>query len=118
MQETNMGEHSAEILQVVSEIRELVRLMAEPAIAERDRKLRAELRRIVGSSEANSGAVILMDGTRSQKEIHEATGINRGNLSTLVKRLGDVGLVKGDSKQPQLVISIPANFFDPGTQNG
>ena len=41
-----MAEHSAEILKVVSEIptiRELIRLMAEPAIAERDRKLRSEL---------------------------------------------------------------------------
>jgi hypothetical protein len=45
-----MPEHSDELLAAVRELRDLVRLLAEPAIAERDKKLRAELRRLVGKS--------------------------------------------------------------------
>lgn len=103
-----------EILRIVSEIRDLLRLMAEPAIAERDRKLREELRKIVGKSAPNAKAIFLMDGNHSQKLIHGETGMNKGNLSTLVTRLGKANLLSASSKEPQLAISIPDNFFDRG----
>ncbi len=41
-------------------------------------------------------------------------GINQGDLSRLVKKLKTAELLTGDSKQPQLTISIPPNFFDQG----
>ena len=41
-----MADIDTELLNAIYEIRDLIRLMAEPAIAERDKKLRAELRRL------------------------------------------------------------------------
>jgi len=107
-----MSDHSEQILSTVNEIRDLIRVMAEPAIAERDRKLRTELRRIVGRSAAAGKAVLLMDGTRSQRQIHRETGLNEGNLSTLVKKLNRSKLVADAGKQPRVIIPIPPNFFD------
>ena len=102
----------AELLSAVREIRDLVRLLAEPAIAERDRKARGELRRIVGNSVAKKKAVLLMDGSRPQRAIHREAGINEGHLSTLVKQLNSANLLSGDRKEPKLSISITANFFE------
>ena len=103
---------STQLLAAVEEIRELVRLMAEPAIAERDAKRRAELKKIVGSSARKAQAVLQMDGTRAQKEIQRETGIDPGDLSKLVKRLKESDLISGDGKQPQLAITVPTNFFE------
>jgi len=108
---------SDELLAAVQEIRDLVRLMAEPAIAERDQKLRTELKKIVGKSSAKSKSVHLMDGTRSQADIRRTTSINQGHLSTLVKKLGASSLLDGDGKKPKLAISIPANFFEGEDKN-
>lgn len=103
---------SAELLSAVNEIRELLRLMAEPAIAERDQKLRTELKGIVGSSAPKARAVLLMTGALTQSEIQRETGINKGNLSTLVKQLKENNLLSGDPKNPKIAISIPSNFFE------
>jgi len=108
----NSGE-SSEILAVVNEIRDLLRLMAEPAIAERDRKLRDELRNIVGKSSSKARVVMLMDGTRTKVAIHRETGFHQGNLTTLVQQLQKVKLLdSGNGKTPKLAIAIPANFFE------
>jgi hypothetical protein len=107
-----MDEISKELLSAIYEIRDLVRLMAEPAIAERDRKPRADLRRIVGRSDRVAKSVLRMDGTRTQRDIHNEVGINEGQLSTIVKQLKDNQLLSADGKQPKLAISIPANFFE------
>jgi hypothetical protein len=107
-----MDEISKEMLNAIREIRDLVRLLAEPAIAERDRKLRAELRRIVGRSDRAAKSVLRMDGTRTQRDIHKEVGINEGQLSAIVKQLKDSQLLAADGKQPKLAISIPANFFE------
>jgi hypothetical protein len=109
-----MGEQSFDLLSAVREIRDLLRLMAEPAIAERDRTLRNELRRIVGKSVPKAKAAQLMDGNRTQTAIHQETGIHRGDLSTLVKQLDQRKLLSDDKKQPKLLISIPSNFFESG----
>lgn len=103
---------SAELLAAVEEIRELVRLMAEPAIAERDAKRRTELKRIVGSSLQKGQAVLQMNGTHERKDIQRDTGISKGNLSTLLKLLKESDLISGDGKQPKLAISVPPNFFE------
>jgi hypothetical protein len=50
--------------------------MAEPAIAEHDKKARIELRRLVGSSAKKAKAVFLMDGSRIQSVIQKETSIN------------------------------------------
>ncbi|MEA3208878.1 MAG: hypothetical protein QOE70_1935 [Chthoniobacter sp.] len=100
------------LLTAICEIRDLVRLIAEPQIAARDQKLRDELTRIVGIGEAKRKAVLTMDGSSTQMEIHKQTGVNAGNLSTLIKQLGNAGLLSGDPKKPKLAISIPGNFFE------
>jgi hypothetical protein len=112
-----MDEHSAELLSVVCEIRDFIRLMAEPAIAERDQKLRDELRRIIGKSPTKAKAVLLMDGSRLQSAIQRESGMNQGNLSRLVKELSDGNLLSSEGKEPKLAISIPANFFENGATN-
>lgn len=107
-----MNDPAARTLEVVCEIRDLIRLIAEPQIAARDQKYREELIRLVGKSDQKAKAVFLMDGNHTQFQIHAATKVHRGNLSTLIKELMKVGLVTGDSKQPKLTILIPSDFFE------
>ena len=74
-------------LEVLTEIRDLLRVMAEPALAERDASLRAALRGIVGTSKKNAKAAFLMDGSRSRTVIAREVNIDSGNLSRFVKKL-------------------------------
>ena len=106
-----MADTSEQILSAICEMRDLIRLMAEPQIAARDQKLRDELVRLVGRSAPYAKSVLLMDGSHTQSDIHKKTGVNKGNLSTLVKQLSKSQLLTGDGKQPHLAISIPSNFF-------
>lgn len=91
--------------------------MAEPALAARDARLRAELTEAVGKSKAAAKAALLMDGSRSQAAICKESGINKGQLSTFTKALRAKGLIALDDKEPKLVISIPPNFFDNSEKN-
>jgi hypothetical protein len=61
--------------ELLREMCELLRVMAEPALAKRDEKLREELRKIVGRSQPKVKAVLLMDGSRTQKEIIKQSAI-------------------------------------------
>ena len=54
-----MSDYSAQMLHVLAEMRDLLRLIAEPAIAQRDKKLRESLRDIAGSAAAEAKAVTL-----------------------------------------------------------
>lgn len=104
---------SSDLLSAVQEIRELVRLMAEPEIAARDQKLRDELIRIVGKGEQKAKVLLLFDGSHTQVAIRSKTGMASGNLSTFVKELRRAKLLTGDDpKQPKLAISIPRDFFE------
>ncbi|MDV3252569.1 hypothetical protein DevBK_14610 [Devosia sp. BK] len=108
-----MSDLDVQILSVLEEMRDLLRLIAEPAIAERDKKLRDVLRGLVGSAKTNKAkAVLLMDGTRTQAKIVEECGIDKGQLSGLVKALREAGILRSDAKQPGLALSLPPNFFD------
>ncbi len=69
-----MNEQSDELLSAVREIRDLVRLMAEPAIAERDQKLRGELRRVSGAASRKARSVLLMDGNLDAAAILQRNG--------------------------------------------
>ncbi|MBZ5664441.1 MAG: hypothetical protein LAO30_07525 [Acidobacteriia bacterium] len=97
--------------ELLSEIRDLLRLIAEPALAKRDEGLRVALRELVGRSKPNAKAVLLMDGTRTRAAIRQGSGIDQGNLSRLAKSLREKGLITAD-EQPKLLIAIPANFFE------
>lgn len=103
------------LLDEVRQVRKLLELLAEPAIAERDKKLRDELRSIVGSSAKKQQSVLIMDGTRTQKQINTETGLHQGDLSVMVGKLEAGGLLAGDKKLPKLSINILSNFFDGNT---
>lgn len=99
--------------QLLREIRDLLLVVAEPALAKRDQARRASLRETVGHGKTkNARAVLLMDGKRTQAVLCKESGVDQGNLSRLVKRLREKGLVKADEKHPELVITIPPNFFE------
>jgi hypothetical protein len=100
------------LLEEVRRMRKLLELLAEPAISQRDAKLRDKLRKIVGSSSKKQQSVLLMDGSRAQKQIVAETSVNQGDLSTMVGQLESAGLLEGGRKQPKLAISIPLNFFN------
>lgn len=102
----------SELLEEVRRIRKLVELLAEPAIAHRDAKLRAELLKIVGASPKKQQAVLLMDGSRAQKDLVAQTAVNGGDLSVMVGKLDGAGLLSDGKKKPKLAIAIPANFFE------
>jgi hypothetical protein len=98
--------------EILREIRDLLRLIAEPALAKRDERLRASLREVVGKSKQKAEVVVLMDGARTQTDIRKAAGIDKGYLSRLVTALREAELIGPDDKCPKLVFSIPSNFFD------
>lgn len=98
-------------IELLTEIRDLLRIVAEPNLAKLDANPRATLRTIVGDSSKKAGAVLRMDGSRTQAAIVKETGIDQGNLSRLVKALAESSLIGADEKHPRLNISIPRNFF-------
>jgi hypothetical protein len=102
----------SELLTAVRKICELLELLAEDKIAERDAKQRLALREIVGKSPAKQKSIFLMDGTRAQAEIVRATTVHKGDLSTMIGKLHKAKLLAGDTKRPKLTISIPSNFFE------
>jgi hypothetical protein len=105
--------------ELLREMRDLLLVIAEPALAKRDERLRASLFEIVGKSKARAKAVLLMDGSRNQTTICKAAPIDAGLLSRFVKDLRAKALIAADDKQPKLIISIPADFFEnSGSQNG
>ncbi len=107
-----MGDSSDEVLETLRKIFGLLELIAEDKIAQRDAKPRSALLEIVGKSETKQKSVFLMDGTRTQAELHRQTSVHKGDLSTLVGKLHKAKLLADDTKKPQLTISIPQNFFE------
>lgn len=102
----------AEDTEILREIRDLLRLMAEPALAKRDERLRTSLQQIIGKSKQKAKAVVLMDGTRSQSAIRNDCGIDLGDLSRLVKALREAELIGPNDKHPKLVFPVPSNLPD------
>lgn len=103
-------------VELLTEIRDLLRVMAEPAIAQRDAKFRTALRDIVGTNTKKAQAVQLMDGSRSQSTIYKAVGMDQSHLSKLVKKLAAEKLLAAEQKEPRLLITVPPNFFDGDTK--
>jgi hypothetical protein len=95
---------------LLREIRDLLRLMAEPALVKRDERLRTSLQQVIGKSKQKAEAVVLMDGTRSQAAIRKGCGIDDGNLSRLVKALREAELIGPDDKYPKLAFPAPSNL--------
>jgi|SRR4051812_16799151 hypothetical protein len=99
--------------ELLREMRDLLLVIAEPALAKRDEKFRQALLDFVGKSKPKAKAVYLMDGTRTQSEIKNQSGMDHGNLSRFLKALRAEKLIGKDEQQnAKLVITIPPNFFD------
>ena len=107
-----MDNSSSEVLETLRKIYGLLELLAEDKIAQRDAKQRTALLEIVGKSLAKQKSTLLMDGTRTQTEIHRETSLHKGDLSVMVGKLHKAGLLSDDTKKPNLTISIPSNFFE------
>ncbi len=103
---------SDEQTQLLREMRDLLRVIAEPALAQRDQKRRTAILELVGKSQKKAKAILLMDGSRNQKTICAESGIDQGDLSRLEKALRTKELLISDEKRPTLVISLPPNFFE------
>jgi hypothetical protein len=103
--------------ELLREMRDILRVLAEPALAKRDESMRALLLELVGKSKGKANAVSLMDGSKSQAVIRKESGLDPGDLSRLVKALRDSGLL-APSDHPKLAISIPPTFFEKRKQNG
>lgn len=99
--------------ELLREMRDLLLVMAEPALAKRDESLRESLAKIVGKSDSRAKAIFLMDGSKGQTAIAKKTGIDVGNMSRFIKALREASLINKDEKQnPKLVIVIPKDFFE------
>jgi hypothetical protein len=98
------------LLNTATEILKLLRLMAEPELAQVDKEPRAALKQIVGKSPAKAQAIQLMDGSRTQTEIRQLVKIDAGDLSKMVKALREAQLLSSTDK-PAITIYIPPKFF-------
>ena len=99
---------------LLREIRDLLRLMAEPQLAERDRKGREAILAIVGRSEKRQKAVLLVDGIRTRAQIQKELGWDDGNMSRLFSALKDAGVCDVQNGIPTLRVSISAAMFNGG----
>ena len=99
-------------IELLQEIRDLLQVMAEPALAKRDEKFRDAIRTIAGKGAKNAKAIMLMDGSKTQAAISKEVGIDGGNLSRLIKSLQKDALIASDEKHPKLQVNLPHNFFD------
>jgi hypothetical protein len=97
---------------LLREMRDLLLVIAEPALAKRDEKRRTALIEIVGKSKPKAEAVLLMDGSKNQAAIIKGAAIEQSALSRLTKALREQGLIAADERHPKLVLTIPPNFFE------
>lgn len=98
--------------ELLTEIRNLLQVIAEPSLAKRDARFRASLRTVVGGSRKKAAAVLSMDGSRTQSAIAKESGFDPANVSRLVKALTAAELIAPDEKHPKLVLKVPPTFFD------
>ena len=101
-----------EQIDLLREIRDLLRVIAEPALAKLDEKLRTTPSECRWKSKLAARAVLLMDGGRSQAAICKEAAIDKGALSKLVKITARAGTVGQRRQTPKLVIAVPPIFFD------
>jgi hypothetical protein len=104
-------------VELLTEIRDLLLVIAEPALSQRDANPRNSLRAAVGRGGKRAKAVLLMDGTRSPAVIAKESGMDRGNLSRLVKALAAEKIISPDERHPKLLVRVPSTFFDGDSSN-
>ena len=97
--------------EILAEIRDLLRLIAEPQLAERDAKHRQAIREIAGQGKKKQDAILLMNGDHDRKFIIEKSTIDASGLTRLVQALDGAGVLQ--NREPaRLSVLIPHNFFE------
>lgn len=107
-----MVDGSDDQLELLRQIRDLLMPIAShyrPEYEERqaqERRAKAEqLPQVVRGKQARA-ACLLMDGTNDQAAIRRNTSIGSGNLSVMVSRLEDQGMLEGtDRRKPKVIFS-------------
>jgi hypothetical protein len=102
-------------IELLTEIRDLLQVMAEPLLEKRHKKFRDGIRAAVGKKQTARVAVLMMDGTRTQAAISKESGMDAGALNRLVKDLQAKSLCTMEGKHPKLAGKLPGDFWD---QNG
>jgi DNA-binding MarR family transcriptional regulator len=101
--------------ELLTEIRDLLAVMAEPLMEKRHKKFRDGIRAVVGKKQAGRAAVLLMDGTRTQAAIAKESKMDPAALTRLLKQLKGKALCEVEGKHPKLAGKLPGDFWD---QNG
>jgi hypothetical protein len=99
-----------QLLTAVLEIKELLKLIAEPQLAQRDENMRSALREIAGKSTWKQKIVPLLDGTRTQSQLRQEVKVDAGDLSRFIKGLREAKLLD-EGEKPHLILDLPKNFF-------
>lgn len=99
-------------IDLLTEIRNLLLLMAEPMLEKQHKKFRDGVRRIVGKKKSAGSAILLMDGTRTQAMIAKDARIDAGTLNRLVKALEKESFCIMEGKNPKIVEKLPSDFFE------
>jgi CRP-like cAMP-binding protein len=106
-----MNDIDIRMVSLLEEIRDYLRLMAEPALAERDRIKREKLKEIVGKSQKRQEVVLSFDGIKSRAQIQKELGMDQGNMSRFVSELKASGIVLEEGGKPRLLIPVDSLFF-------
>lgn len=102
-------------VELLTEIRDFLQILAEPLIEKKDKAARDKIRDLVSKSKSGQAAVLLMDGTRTQAAIAKEAKIDPGQLNRLVKAIENASLCHVVGKHPKLAVKLPPDFF---SQNG
>lgn len=92
-----MSDETESELQVLREIRGLLRPIADHFQAEYDH--RQTVKALVNGSPARRNVWDLIDGVLVQKELEKQSGMDQGNLSKYLKVLRAAGAITGDPPQ-------------------
>lgn len=99
-------------IELLMEIRDLLKVMAEPALIKQDEKFKQAVQAVAGKSRKSGAAILLMDGSRTQAAISKQASIDPSQLNRLVKTLEANSLIGVDEKYPKLRVKLSPSFFD------
>jgi len=99
-------------IELLTEIRDFLEVMAEPALEKRDEKFRKSISDLAGGGKKKQAAILLMDGSRTKSAISKESGMDDSSVTKLVKALVAKSLIESDQKHPKLRTKLPAKFFD------
>lgn len=99
-------------VRLLEEIRDLLKLIAEPQIRERERVGREMVRQIVGKSMKRRAAVLLIDGIRTRVQVQKEASIDQGDMSRLIAALVRAGVVTERDKVPQLKVDLDQSILE------